>query len=361
MPERQLTEASWKAFAKGRSYKDAPLLKALAALLKAEKEGAQPLLDALDDVDDAAQSLLKGVKGDKELSSYVTEMGKAVEKSRTQAKNAMREDANKAKAAAKKADAEEEEEEEPALIGTKMLPLIRQVKNGGGPFPAMCVTDGKVAAVLVSRTHPPQSRRKMLMDYLGLTGGVKCHIGECMFEDKVVTFVFPTQPAGLAKKIRMALFNQIDMRVKVRVRGENPEDIDEDLTEEGKEGYASGDGDASASDDGDKSAKTAEAASAGMDRAMGEWRTARNMAVTLIQTLARDIAAAKLPQAVEGITLATTVARKLSVDPKTAAAVAELIDFVDQDPVVKDISDIEQDIRTPLKEALEGLRQALAT
>lgn len=228
--EKYLNEADWKKFAKGRDYKDAALLKAFAALDKAEKAGPAQQLEALDEIDKQGQVLLKAAKGDKELAAYLDELDKAIRKQRKTVE----------KAAASEAD-EDEEEETPALLTSKMIPLLRQVPKGE-VLQVMIAMAGKDTAVLVSRKPIGPPRRKLLTNYLGSTAGVKFFTGECLFEAKAHTFVLNTAAAGLAKKLKAALLAQTEIRYKVRVRGLDPGDVDEDGDEgEQEEQEQSGD------------------------------------------------------------------------------------------------------------------------
>ena len=90
----------------------------------------------------------------------------------------------------------------------------------------MLARGGKAVAVLMSRKAISPSRRKMLTEYLD-DGTPKFHKGICIFEEKAYTFVLETQAAGLAKKVKAALLKQVELRLKVRVRGEEG-DLDDD-------------------------------------------------------------------------------------------------------------------------------------
>jgi hypothetical protein len=216
MADKYLSESDWQKFAKGRGLKDAPLLKAMAAFEKAKDPAAR--LDALDEVEKQSDLLRKAGKGDKEMTAYFDGVDKALDKERKLARTAARE--------AEAAESEGEEEESPLLITTKMIPLLRQVKKGD-EMQVMIASTGKDVAVLMSRRTISPTRRKLLADYLQASS-VKVILGHCIFEDNAHTFVLKTQAAGLAKKVRAALLKQAEMRVKVRVRGEDPDDIDDD-------------------------------------------------------------------------------------------------------------------------------------
>ena len=221
MSDKNLTELEWKKFSKGKNFKDAAFVKALAALEKARDPGAK--LAALDEIEKQADVLRKANKADKELTSYLDDTDKAASKDRKLAEF----EAKKAAAAAKKDDSGDDEEETPTLLTTQMIPLLRQVKKGD-VMHALVATAGKDTAVLLSKRAIAPARRKLLQEYLGVSGGIKYAVGECIWEENAHTFVLQTQASGLARKIKTALLAQTELRCKVRVRGEDPADIDDD-------------------------------------------------------------------------------------------------------------------------------------
>jgi hypothetical protein len=265
MAEKSLTDASWKTFAKGKPYKDAPLLKALTDLARAEREGPAVQLAALDALGKQADALLKQHKGDKELAGQLADMGKALDRARKaaeladkQAKEAAAKEAA-AKAAQKAAEkaaekpsgkesGDDEEEAGSALLTTRMLPLVRLVLKGE-PMQVMVASAGKVVAVLLSRKPIPVARRKLLADQLQVSGGVKYFTGQCLLENGAMTFVLQAQVAGLAKRLKAALLAQTGLRInKMRCRGEDGDDHDDDeeaqLVAAAPEGGANGGADA---------------------------------------------------------------------------------------------------------------------
>ena len=216
MAEKLLTEADWKKFAKGRDLKDAALLKAFAAYEKARSPDEQ--LKLLPAIEKELDALRKAGKGDKELLGQLDAMDKALERETRQVKAAEKE--------AQEHEAEEGEET-PDLLTTKLIPLLRLVKKGE-ELPAMVASNGKKVAVLMSRRTISPTRRKLLADYLCDGGAPKYFLGTCLFEQNAYTFVLKTQATGLAKKVKAGLFEQVNLRLKVRVRGEAPDDIDDD-------------------------------------------------------------------------------------------------------------------------------------
>lgn len=210
--EKQLSETAWKSFANGRGLKDGPLLKALAELAKADQPDSQQ--SALDAIDKQTDALLKAHKGDKELSAYLADMDKAVARARKAAEQA----AAQAK--------DDDDEDSPAALTSKLIPLIRQVRNGGEPVFALVATAGKSAAVLMSRKEIAANRKKVLAEYLDASGGVKYLDGQCLLENNALTFVLKGPVAGMAKRLRAALLQQTELALKVRCRGDDGEDDD---------------------------------------------------------------------------------------------------------------------------------------
>ena len=219
MADKYLSDSTWKAFVKGRAIKDAALVKALAELVKAERVSPTSWLEALKDVEKALEALRKEHKADKEVLLQLTQMDKAIENERRAASKGLQKEADEAD--------ESEDEESPAALTTKLIPLLRAVKKNV-PCQALVAVSSKEAAVMLSNRTLTPAARKPLTAYLGAGSAPKFVAGECIFEANAVTFVLKTEVAGLAKKLRAALLKQTEQRVKVRVRGENPEDIDDD-------------------------------------------------------------------------------------------------------------------------------------
>lgn len=217
MTDKHLTELAWKTFAKSGAYKDAALLKALSALSKAERDGPQAMLDALDDVEKQMKLLRSAHKGNKELTGYLDKVEKAAEAQRKISDKDLKE-----------AEAADDDEDSPALLTSKLVPLIKQVRKGDVVMKAMIVTTGKDTAVMLSKREIAPTRSKLLKEYLGASGGVRTILGDCLLEANAITFVVQSQAAGLAKTLKAALLAQTELRLMVRVRGQDPDDIDED-------------------------------------------------------------------------------------------------------------------------------------
>ena len=502
MADKSLTETGWKAFSKGKSYKDAPFLQALAQLDKAEKGGPQKVIEALDGLDKQLDALKKAHKGDKSLEKYLDEVGEAADKlrrtSEKEAREAQKEAEKKEKAAREQAEAEEEEDEDeaPDLLTGKLVPLLKLVRKGE-TVNALVGVIGNDAAALLSRKPIPAGRVKLIREYLG-GGTVKFMRGQCLLEANAHTFVLDGAAGGMAKKLKAGLFKQTEMRRKVRVRGSDPNDVDEDLVELGGDvqggvdaqalkaefervkkalyprlsaavrdnvpqreqlvelmgkadreaqnlqwmealalygqledllpevpppappekptpdpaaewrrrsgeteprmlealkspqadagriravwGFAQqkatagdyaaavksldtldkliGGGGGSTAPSGPPTGSTGDAGA--LEAAVEVWRARRNTAVATLRTLAKEIADAKLPEADKAIIEVSAVFKQLGGEPRTVQQVSDMERWLGEDDVVADVCDIEEDIRTPLLEALQGVRQALA-
>jgi hypothetical protein len=223
MNDRILSESDWKKFAKSGTYKDAAFIKALAALASGKTPEAR--LAALDEMEKQAEVLRKANKADKALGAHLDELGKAAGRERrlqqAEAMQAAAPNRSDQSAASTLSTASSGfEDDSPASLTTKMLPLLRLVKQGE-PMKALIAVAGNEAAVMVSRRSASTAQRKLMTDYLEVSGGVKFVAGDCLWEENAVTFVLQSPAGGLARKIAAALLKQIEQRIKVRVRGED--------------------------------------------------------------------------------------------------------------------------------------------
>lgn len=223
MAEKQLTESAWKTFSKGKTYKDAAFVKALAEFAKAEKDekgGSKVQLEALDEIEKQGGALVKANKGDKELAGYIEDVEKALAKQRKEAQALAKKEQEAAEG--------DDEEDAPDLLTTKMIPLVRMVKKGETVH-TMVASNGKETAVLLMRRSISPSRRKLLTEYLGVSS-CKFFKGEVgPGEGNVMLFSLETTGgAGLAKRIRQAIFDQTNMRVKVKLRAADTGEEEDD-------------------------------------------------------------------------------------------------------------------------------------
>lgn len=237
MADKHLTESHWKTATKGKDLAaDGDVLKALALVARAEKAkpdaaGLAAQRDALSLLDKALAGFQKTnakvLRADKALVGLMADMTAATERTRkaleTQAKAL-----DKAKA---NADEDEDEEEAPDLLTTRMVPLLRQVRQGN-PMHTKLALAGREMVVMLSRKAIAPARKVLMVTMLEQKNGVKVIDGTCVLENKFVTFVLNNSASGLAKRISAALLKQTGMRVPVRVRGPDG-DLDEDDEDEG--------------------------------------------------------------------------------------------------------------------------------
>ena len=345
--DKQLTEQEWKKFAKGKNLKDAALVKAMAELDKAKAPDAQ--LEALAEIEKQADLLRKANKADKDITAYLDDIDKALGKERKLAEA-------EAKKAAAQESSESEDEEEPAQLAVRMVPLMKAVAKGE-VLHAMIATEGKEAAVMVSRKSLGAPQRKLLTTALGTTSGVKFIAGECIWEANAHTFVVQSAAAGLARKLREALFKQTQQRFKVRVRGEDPNDVDEDGEPAPQDELEAGESEGEQG--GEPQATQAQDHAAEFEQALDGWRIARTAAITVLKALAREAAELRDPESAKAVIEVQAVVKQLSAEPRSAQQVAQLMQWVSEDEVVIDVCNLEQDIRTPLLNALSAMQKTV--
>lgn len=238
----KLNELAWTGFT--RKYKleleDGTLVKALGRLDKTSESALDLRRAALEEVVDqvkkqaATQAKRKKDLGDKvfgEVRSKLDELMALAEKL-----------LKEVDAKARSGD-DDEDESSPALLTAKMIPLLRELRKGEVTMPALICVAGKNTAVLVMRRAISTARRKLLADAVDAKGGAKYIVGECRYENNTLTFIVQSPAAGLAKRLRQALYEQTDLRLKVVVRGEDGEDRDGE-EEEGGAGPEAGHPDA---------------------------------------------------------------------------------------------------------------------
>ena len=237
-----LIDSAWKdILAKNKAVKDNGLLKSLAEIKKLgddDHDDAQSILDQI-------QKLAGQLKKSREIAAipvvgkFLAELTSAAEsavrdtaKAKAEADKAKKAEAEKkAKAEAAKKDDDDDDDEDddasPALLSTKMLPLLRLVLKGE-MMHTLVAKSGKQVIVMLSRKPIPPARRKMLADQLG-GGSTKYYPGHCSLEAGATTFVLKAEVAGLSKLVKRALLDQTGLRVnKVKCRGEDGDDDDED-------------------------------------------------------------------------------------------------------------------------------------
>jgi hypothetical protein len=238
---KALSDSGWKDVSTKNKIKDNGLLKLLGDHKRLQDDAHDDVLSSLDQITKLATQLKKAkdVAASPAASKYVGEIIAGAESDRRLAEKTKAEAEKKAKAASEaeakkrekegKAEGEEEDKDEAGseLLTTKMIPLLRQV-NKGDAMHVLVASAGKGVVVLLSRKPITPTRRKLLADHLGVSGGVKYFTGHCLHEEGATTFALQGQVAGMAKKLKAALLEQTGMRVNVKCRGEDGEDADMD-------------------------------------------------------------------------------------------------------------------------------------
>lgn len=240
MADKCLTVTDWKSFAKSQKLDDAKeasedtkalheaVIEALQELGKRDENKHDDMLAALDRFEGLITKQIaanakrkdkigKTIKDVKDVKDQLYKLLAAVEKQRHEV------------SAAKDAKAQAQDEaDSPALLTTRMIPLIREVRKGDLVLSALIALAGKETVVLLSRKAISPARGKLLKEQMSVSSGLKFVRGEALFEEDSLTFVVQAPAAGLAKRIKAALLAQTEMRLKVRVRGEDPNDVDEE-------------------------------------------------------------------------------------------------------------------------------------
>jgi hypothetical protein len=94
--------------------------------------------------------------------------------------------------------------------------------------------------------------------------------------------------------------------------------------------------------------------------AMTNWKKQREAAVGSLRETATKIAAAKHPSSAKAIIEIQAVIKNLTGEPSSLQQVKELQRYIDSDQVVYDVSELAENIRTPLLDALSLLSKELA-
>jgi hypothetical protein len=236
-----LNDGAWKeVLAKNKGVKDNGLLKTLADIKKLgdeDHDDAQAILDQI-------QKLAGQLKKSKEIAAapavgkFLAELTSAADTAVRDVAKAKGEADKKAKAeleakkreehkGGKEEEGEEESDDATELLTTKLVPLLRQVAKGQ-VMHTLVAKSGKQVVVMLSRKPISPSRRKLLADQLG-GGSTKYYPGHCSLEGGATTFALKAEVAGMAKLIKAALLEQTGLRLnKVKCRGEDGDDNDED-------------------------------------------------------------------------------------------------------------------------------------
>lgn len=193
MANKYLTEREWKSFSKDPAYKDAALVKALAALDKAEKADPDEQLSALAEVEKQAGLLLKAHKGDKALVNHLGEMDKAGKKLRQEAQDAQHTLADKA---------EGDEPGSALLEPHKLLAQLNFCKRDPERHVQFAYVDGHDKQAAVMAMSPKMGGRKMFTALQSETGVKSGAFGTAWIDDNSLMLQLDKPLAGLVKKAR---------------------------------------------------------------------------------------------------------------------------------------------------------------
>jgi len=245
--------------------------------------------------------------------------------------------------------AEKADEESPALLTTKMVPLLRELKKGEITMNAMVCTAGKNTAVLIMRRPISLSMRKLLADAVDAQGGMKYAVGQCTWEDKALTFLMETPAAGLAKRLRAALLAQTEMRLKVRVRG--PDGDDEDGENE--------------DDPAAQATSQARDVPADIESALKQWQASRSAVMAQLERLESEIGSFSDPSSGEALVRVKAIRANITAQPADMQTINELQAYLESDRIVRAVEapngfGFSVEVRAPLLQALETLKPALA-
>lgn len=219
----KLSEAAWTAFARKRDLEDGDLVKALARFDKTDATRHEARLEALDALEaqirKQAVALARRAKalGDKPFRETKDKLKELLDEVERQQKAV--------RAGLERSAEDEDADESPALLTTRMTPLLRALRKGDVRMQALIALVGKETSVLIARRAISPARRKLVAQAAG-PGAAKYVVAECFFENGELTFVVQSTAAGLAKRLKAALFVQTELRLKVRVRGDDGEESD---------------------------------------------------------------------------------------------------------------------------------------
>lgn len=192
MSDKYLTEKEWKGFSKNLAFKDAPLIKALAALEKSEQAGADEQIKALDELDKQSDLLLKAHKADKVLANYLAEMDKAASKQRKEAEKAL-----------EQAAAAEDEEAGSALLDPKrLLAQLTLCRRDPERTVQFGFVDGKDKDPAVLALSPKVAGRKLFATLQAETGVKTGAYGTAWVDGTSLMLQLDKPMSGLVKKIR---------------------------------------------------------------------------------------------------------------------------------------------------------------
>lgn len=100
-------------------------------------------------------------------------------------------------------------------------------------------------------------------------------------------------------------------------------------------------------------------ASPDLQAALTEWAAVRDRVTGTLRAIASEVAAAKLPESDGALIELKAVVANLAGEPSSQQRLKELRAWVEGDDVVAEVSELADDIRTPLLGALTHVADAL--
>lgn len=250
----------------------------------------------------------------------------------------------------------EDEDEEPSSVLIDPKRLLKQLQlckaDPARQVYFALLDDGDQSPVLV--VHVRIAGRALLAKLIKDTGIKKGAFGLLSLDGSNLKLVVEKKVSGLVKRIRIPIRLCGFKLGKVALVDDKGTVLDEDLDEEDK--------DKQAEDQASKPVpqKAAGAAGAGLNEALALWSQARERAITELKSVARQIADLKDPESGKAVMQISAVVKQLTAEPRTAQQVGELVRYIDKDDVVLDVSEMTQDIRTPLLKALAQVHRAVS-
>ncbi|WP_077035918.1 hypothetical protein [Pelomonas sp. KK5] len=293
---------------------------AAAAAQKIAKGAAKPLLDAIRLIGDDAKDFGKAI------DKFPDELQAAADKARRTLGKGGEESGS-------------EEEDEGGLADPKrLLQMLQRCKRDPALQVHYAFSPGEGKAVEPALVMSPRVAGKALFARLAKETGVKLGaFGLASIDGTVLRLSVDKPYSGLAKKVRVPV-KACGFRIsQVLIVGPDGASLESDAEEEQEGGEQ-------------------EQQQATGDHAMAAWTAAREQAIAALKEVAKEIAAARDPEAAKAVMQIQAVMKNLSAEPREPARLKELVQYLDQDDVVLDVSEFATDIRTPLLKALAGLQ-----
>jgi hypothetical protein len=96
-----------------------------------------------------------------------------------------------------------------------------------------------------------------------------------------------------------------------------------------------------------------------VDATLAQWAAARSSVIATLSAISREIKDAHLEESDKAVMEIRAVMAQLSADPDTAQRVLELRSYLETDDVVAEVSELAEDIRSPLLRALSTVAARL--